>query len=113
MIKNLTARVIQVQQGSKVASLEAANVVPHMLAPQEAKPPQTDIKIMKSANVEVSQRDLPTYSQKQTNDEQRTTSMGVGDVARSSSPIKVAPSKPEVDRILILTRTGSIPKYRQ
>ena len=35
MIKNLTARVIKVQQGSKVASLEAANIVPHMLVPQE------------------------------------------------------------------------------
>ena len=99
MIKNLTARVIQVHQGDKVASLEAANVVPHMLAPQEVRPPQTDVKIMKSTNVEVSRRDLPTYSQKQTNDEQCTTSMGASDVDPSSSPIKVAPSKPEVDRM--------------
>ena len=53
MIKNLTARVIKVQQGSKVASLEAANVVPHMLAPQETQSPQTDIKVMKSTNVEL------------------------------------------------------------
>ena len=35
MIKNLTARTIKVSQGSKVASMEAANVVLHMLAPQE------------------------------------------------------------------------------
>ena len=35
MIKNLTARTIKVSQGSKVASMEAANVVPHMLAPRE------------------------------------------------------------------------------
>ena len=34
MIKNLTARVVKVQQGSKVALIEAANVVPHMLAPR-------------------------------------------------------------------------------
>ena len=59
MIKNLTARVIKVQQGSKVTSLEAVNVVPHMLAPQEAQPPQTDVKTMKSTQGEVSPRDLP------------------------------------------------------
>ena len=38
MIKNLTARTIKVSQGSKVASMEAANVVPHMLAPQDTTP---------------------------------------------------------------------------
>ena len=63
MIKNLTARVIKVQQGSKVASLEAANVVPHMLAPQETQSPQTNVKTMKSTNVEVSSKDLPTSGQ--------------------------------------------------
>ena len=40
--------------------MEAANVVPHMLAPQEAQPPQTDVKTMKSTHVEVSKKDLPT-----------------------------------------------------
>ena len=44
---------------------------------------------MKNANVEVSQRDLPTDSQKQTSNKQSTTSM-------------VALSKPEVDRMLLL-----------
>ena len=39
MIKNLTARTIKVSQGSKVASMEAANVVPHMLAPQDSTTP--------------------------------------------------------------------------
>ena len=34
MIKNLTARNITVNQGSKVAEMAAANVIPHMLAPQ-------------------------------------------------------------------------------
>ena len=38
MIKNLMARTIKVSQGSKVASMEAANVVPHMLAPQDTTP---------------------------------------------------------------------------
>ena len=38
MIKNLTTRTIKVSQRSKVASMEAANVVPHMLAPQETTP---------------------------------------------------------------------------
>ena len=99
MIKNLTARVIKVQQGSKVASLEAENVVPHMLAPQETQSPQDNVKTMKSANVEVSQRDLPTDSQKQINDERCTTSMGASDVGPLDSPIEVAPSKLEVDRM--------------
>ena len=98
MIKNLTARVIKVQQGSKVASLEAANIVPHMLAPQETQSPQSDITIIKNINVEVSQRDLPTDNRKQINDKQCTTSMGATDVGPSGSPIEVALSKPEVDR---------------
>ena len=68
MIKNLTVRVIKVQQGSKVASLEAANVVPHMLAPQETQSPQTNVKTMKSTNVEVSSKDLPTSSKSLKND---------------------------------------------
>ena len=68
MIKNLTVRVIKVQQGSKVASLEVANVVPHMLAPQETQSPQTNVKTMKSTNVEVSSKDLPTSSKNLKND---------------------------------------------
>ena len=60
MIKNLTARTIKVSQGSKVASMEAANIVPHLLAPQETTSVRSETNIMKSANVEVSQRDLPT-----------------------------------------------------
>ena len=99
MIKNLTARVIKVQQGSKVALLEAANVVPHMLAPQETQSPQTNVKTMKSTNVEVFSQDLPTGSKNLKNDEQSTTLMGVSDVAPSGDPIEVAPSKPEVDRM--------------
>ena len=98
IIKNLTARVIKVQQGSKVASLEAANVVPHMLAPQGMQSLQTNVRTMKSTNVEVSPKDLPTCSQKLQNDEQCTTSMGVSDVDLSGDPIEVAPSKQEVDR---------------
>ena len=42
-----------------MASMEAANVVPHMLAPQDTTPVQPETNIMKSTNVEVSQRDLP------------------------------------------------------
>ena len=92
MIKNLTARVIKVQQGSKVASLEAANVVPHMLAPQETQSPQTNVKTMKSTNVEVSSKDLPTSSKSLKNDGRCATSMGMSDVAPSGDPIEVAPS---------------------
>ena len=51
MIKNLTARTIKVSQGSKVASMEAANVVPHMLAPQETTSVRSETNIMKSTNV--------------------------------------------------------------
>ena len=43
-----------------MASMEAANVVPHMLAPQDATPVRSETNIMKSTNIEVSQGDLPT-----------------------------------------------------
>ena len=90
--------IVKVPQGSKVALVEAANVVPHMLAPQETQSPETNVKPMKTAHVEVSREDLPTNSSKLMNDTRCTTSMGVGDVAPSGAPIEVAPSKPEVDR---------------
>ena len=58
MMKNLTARTVTIHQGVEVATMSTANVVPHMLAPEEAKvqtPPnktETDVKIpMKSASV--------------------------------------------------------------
>ena len=41
MIKNLTAKAIKVPQESKVASMEVANVIPYMLAPQDTTPFQT------------------------------------------------------------------------
>ena len=47
MIKNLTARTVKVQQGSKIASMEVANVVPNMLAPQGLAPLYTGTKSMK------------------------------------------------------------------
>ena len=104
MIKNLTARTIKVSQGSKVASMEAANVVPHMLAPQDATPVQPETNIMKSTNVEVSQRDLPMTSNNPKETEQitlerGTTSMCADDVGPSEDPIEVAMSKSEVDRM--------------
>ena len=46
MIKNLTARSITVNQGSKIAEMAAANVIPHMLAPQAS--PQTETLLAKS-----------------------------------------------------------------
>ena len=98
MIKNLTARVIKVQQGSKVASIEAANVVPHMLAPQEAPPPEPETKVMKSTNVEVSQRDLPTSAQKNINKIRCAPLIDKDNVDTSGRPIEVAPSRPEVDK---------------
>ena len=95
MIKNLTARVIKVQQGSKVASIEAANVVPHMLAPQEMQSPQNNVNTMKNAHVEVSREDLPMSDD---DDSTGATSKEQDDVAPSGSTIKGATSKPEVDR---------------
>ena len=41
MIKNLTARNITVNQGSKIAEMAAANVIPHMLAPQTSTQTET------------------------------------------------------------------------
>ena len=103
MIKNLTARIIKVSQGSEVASMEAENVVPHMLAPQETTSVRSETNIMKSTNVEVSQRDLPKTNDnqkeiKQITTEQGTTLMGADDVGPSEDPIEVAALKPEVDR---------------
>ena len=95
MIKNLTARIVKVQQGSKVASIEAANVVPHMLALQEMQSPQTDVKTIKNAHVEVSQEDLPMSDKINS---KGATSKEQDDVAPSGDTIEGATSKPEVDR---------------
>ena len=58
MMKNLTARTVAIHQGVKVATMSAANIVPHMLAPEEVKvrtpPNQTETNVktsMKSASV--------------------------------------------------------------
>ena len=98
MIKNLTARVIKVQQGSKIASMEAANVVPHMLAPQGSAFPQTEMKLMKSATVEVSEREEPLLESVPKSTGRSSTSMCNNDVGPSGSPIEVVPLKLEVDR---------------
>ena len=101
MIKNFTARTVQVQQGSKVASMEVANVVSHMLVPQGPAPLQTETKTMKSANVKVSQKELLTITNKGM--EQHATSMCVDDVGPSGNPIEAATLKPEVDRVPLPT----------
>ena len=66
MMKNLTARTVTIHQGVKVANMSAANVVPHMLAPEEmkAKPPpqnpENDITIpMKGTSAEKGSRSSP------------------------------------------------------
>ena len=41
MMKNLTARTVTIHQGVKVATMSAANIVPHMLAPEEVKAQDT------------------------------------------------------------------------
>ena len=35
MLKNMSARPVTLQQGDQLANLEAANAIPHMLAPKE------------------------------------------------------------------------------
>ena len=97
MIKNLTARTVKVQQGSKIASMEAANAVPHMLAPQGSAPLPAETKIMKSTNVDIPQQDLSMTNNEGT--EQCATSMGADNVGPLGNPIEVAASKPEVDRM--------------
>ena len=69
-----------------------------MLAPQGTQSPQTNVKTMKSTNVEVSSKDLPTSSKNLENDGRCATLMGMCDVAPSGDPIEAALSKPEVDR---------------
>ena len=58
LMKNLTARTVTIHQGVKVATMGAANVVPHMLAPEEAKvssPPENfesnEITPLKGASI--------------------------------------------------------------
>ena len=58
MMKNLTARKITINQGAKVATMGAANIVPHMLAPQELQTEQSEVEVennmkllMKSASM--------------------------------------------------------------
>ena len=90
MIKNLTARTIKVEQGSKVASMEVANVVPHMLVPQGTASLRNETKTMKSMNIRVLQKDSSTTMNEGT--EQCATSMCVDDVGPSENPIEAAAS---------------------
>ena len=66
MMKNLTARTVTIHQGVKVATMSTANVVPHMLAPEEVKArpspknPKNDITIpMKGASTEKESQSSP------------------------------------------------------
>ena len=94
MMKNLTARTVAIHQGVKVATMSAANIVPHMLAPEEVKvrtpPNQTETNVktsMKSASV--------------VGKDERSSSVD-GDTRRS--PVDTAhrrstlEEKPEIDR---------------
>ena len=58
MMKNLTAQKITINQGAKVATMGAANIVPHMLAPQELQTEKPEVEVennmkllMKSASM--------------------------------------------------------------
>ena len=101
MMKNLTARTVTIHQGVKIATMSAANIVPHMLAPEEVKvqtPPQqtkTDVKIsMKSASVtENGGRSSPVDGD---------TRRSPVDTAHRWSTIE---EKPEIDRTPLEGRT--------
>ena len=81
MIKNLTARVIKVPQGSKVACNRSCQCgTSHVSSPGGSASRILTTKVMKSTNVDVSQEDLPTSAQKNMNDTRCATSMGKGDV---------------------------------
>ena len=74
-------------------------------------PVPSETNIMKSTNVEVSQRDLPTTNDdpkeiEQITLERGTTLMGADEVGPSEDPIEVATSKPEVDRMPLTPRTN-------
>ena len=49
-MKNLTARPVTIHQGVKVATMSVANIVPHMLAPEEVgvQTPTTNLKYDKT-----------------------------------------------------------------
>ena len=58
MMKNLTAWKITINQGAKVATMSAANIVPHLLAPQELRTEESKVEVenntkllMKSASI--------------------------------------------------------------
>ena len=66
MMKNLTTRTVTIHQGVKIATMSAANIVPHMLAPEEVKvkvPPknfENDVKIpMKATSIMEGSRSSP------------------------------------------------------
>ena len=54
--------------------------------PRRHRSPQTNVKTMKSTNVEVSSKDLPTSSKNLKNDGRCAMSMGMSDVAPSGEP---------------------------
>ena len=58
MMKNLTAQKITISQGAKVATMSAANILPHLLAPQELQTDKSEVEVennmkllMKSASM--------------------------------------------------------------
>ena len=94
MMKNLTARTVTIHQGVKIATMSAANLVPHMLAPEEVKvqnPPQqteTDAKIsMKGASV--------TENGGRSSSVEGDTRRGTVDTPHRRSTVE---EKPEMDR---------------
>ena len=94
MMKNLTARTVTIHQGVKIATMSAANLVPHMLAPEEVKvqnPPQqteTDAKIlMKGASV--------TENGGRSSSVEGDTRRGTVDTPHQQSTVE---EKPEMDR---------------
>ena len=94
MMKNLTARTVTIHQGVKIATISTANIVPHMLAPEEVKvkvPPENfenDVKMpMKGTSIMEGSRSSPVKG-----GERR----GSVELPRRQSTVE--DKKPELDR---------------
>ena len=103
MMKNLTARTVTIHQGVKVATMSAANIVPHMLAPEEVKvqtppnKPETDVKTsMKSVSVVGKERSGSVEGEAQSSTVEAPHRQSTIEEEKSEDEVKE--KKPEMDR---------------
>ena len=94
MMKNLTARPVTIHQGVKVATMSAANIVPHMLAPEEVgvPTPPTNLEYDKTIPMKGTSRTEESRSNPIEGGVQR------GSVESPHRQSLVKNKKPEIDR---------------